>query len=66
MSSAQIHDGVCPKSMKFVEVVSGLPDVCIDAALQHLVKSTRWLELDHRTLERGCEHSTSKSVLTTA
>jgi 2-oxoisovalerate ferredoxin oxidoreductase beta subunit len=36
-----------------LEIASALPQSSVDAALQRLVKSPRWLELDARAIERG-------------
>jgi 2-oxoisovalerate ferredoxin oxidoreductase beta subunit len=38
-----------------LEITHGLPRASIDSALRRLVKSPRWLALDERALERGCE-----------
>ena len=37
------------------EITGVLPDANIDAALQRLVKSPRWTELNKRALKRGRE-----------
>jgi Pyruvate/2-oxoacid:ferredoxin oxidoreductase gamma subunit len=36
-----------------LDITGALPDEYVSAALQRLVKSARWLELDRRALERG-------------
>ncbi|HEY2861099.1 MAG TPA: 2-oxoacid:acceptor oxidoreductase family protein [Terracidiphilus sp.] len=38
-----------------LEITHGLPRASIDSALRRLVKSARWLALDERAIERGCE-----------
>ena len=38
-----------------LEITHGLPRASIDSALRRLVKSARWLALDHRALDRGSE-----------
>ena len=38
-----------------LDIADGLPQASIDAALQSLVKNTKWFALDERALERGRE-----------
>jgi Pyruvate/2-oxoacid:ferredoxin oxidoreductase gamma subunit len=38
-----------------LEITGALPQASVDSALQRLVKSARWLELDKRALARGRE-----------
>jgi len=48
-----------PRTMNMIvlgallETLHVLPEAQVDAALQHLVKQERWLDLDRRALERG-------------
>jgi 2-oxoisovalerate ferredoxin oxidoreductase beta subunit len=38
-----------------LEITQALPQSCIDSALRRLVKSQRWIDLDERAIERGCQ-----------